>query len=73
MDAEDLETVLDTPVPEEQDDLAAENEPDLMANEQTWPTEEELMEAEGTYHILRRHGIVEMFIILTHTHHTMFN
>ncbi|KAI8354884.1 hypothetical protein B0O80DRAFT_369145, partial [Mortierella sp. GBAus27b] len=46
MDAEDLETVLDTPVPEEQDDLAAENEPDLMANEQTWPTEEELMEAE---------------------------
>jgi len=48
MDAEDTETVLDTPVLGEQDDLAAENEPDLLANEQTWPTEEELMEAEGT-------------------------
>lgn len=48
MDAEDTETVLDVPVPGEQDDLAAENEPDLLANEQTWPTEEELMEAEGT-------------------------
>ncbi|KAF9339581.1 hypothetical protein BGZ91_005464 [Linnemannia elongata] len=46
MDAEDTETVLDVPVPGEQDDLAAENEPDLLANEQTWPTEEELMEAE---------------------------
>ncbi|KAF9946499.1 hypothetical protein BGZ65_009651, partial [Modicella reniformis] len=29
-----------------QDDLTAENEPDLLANEQTWPTEEELMEAD---------------------------
>ncbi|KAG0007552.1 hypothetical protein BGZ80_004520 [Entomortierella chlamydospora] len=46
MDAEGTETVLDAPVPGEQDDLAAENEPDLLANEQTWPTEEELMEAE---------------------------
>ncbi|KAF9944828.1 hypothetical protein BGZ72_001917 [Mortierella alpina] len=46
MDAEATETVLDAPVPGEQDDLAAENEPDLLANEQTWPTEEELMEAE---------------------------
>ncbi|KAG0304524.1 hypothetical protein BGZ98_005410 [Dissophora globulifera] len=46
MDAEGLETVLDAPVPGEQDDLAAENEPDLLGNEQTWPTEEELMEAE---------------------------
>ncbi|KAF9167328.1 hypothetical protein DFQ26_004969 [Actinomortierella ambigua] len=40
------EKVLDLPVEGEQDDLVAENEPDLMANEQTWPTEEELMEAE---------------------------
>ncbi|KAF9584479.1 hypothetical protein BGW38_006329, partial [Lunasporangiospora selenospora] len=46
MDSEATETVLDTPVIGEQDDLVAENEPDLMANEQTWPTEEELMEAE---------------------------
>ncbi|GJJ78867.1 pre-rRNA-processing protein TSR1 [Entomortierella parvispora] len=46
MDAEGTETVLDAPVAELQDDLAAENEPDLLGNEQTWPTEEELMEAE---------------------------
>ncbi|KAI8089353.1 uncharacterized protein BX664DRAFT_332799 [Halteromyces radiatus] len=42
---EDIQ-VLDTPVPEEQDDLVAENEPDFMENEQTWPTEEELAEAD---------------------------
>ncbi|KAG0100718.1 hypothetical protein BGZ93_006603 [Podila epicladia] len=46
MDSEPTETVLDAPVAGEQDDLAAENEPDLLGNEQTWPTEEELMEAE---------------------------
>ncbi|KAG0054160.1 hypothetical protein BGZ83_011856 [Gryganskiella cystojenkinii] len=46
MDAEGTETVLDAPIAELQDDLAAENEPDLLGNEQTWPTEEELMEAE---------------------------
>jgi pre-rRNA-processing protein TSR1 len=40
--------VLDMPDPEEQDDLVSENEPDFMENEQTWPTEEELAEAEGT-------------------------
>ncbi|CAO3610265.1 unnamed protein product [Cunninghamella echinulata] len=39
-------TLLDTPVPDEQDDLVAENEPDYMDNEQTWPTEEELAEAD---------------------------
>ncbi|KAI7872517.1 hypothetical protein BDF14DRAFT_1754280 [Spinellus fusiger] len=37
--------VLDTPTGE-QDDLVAENEPDFMDNEQTWPTEEELAEAD---------------------------
>ncbi|ORZ08316.1 hypothetical protein BCR42DRAFT_495429 [Absidia repens] len=42
---EDL-SVLDTPSPEDQDDLVAENEPDFMENEQTWPTEEELAEAD---------------------------
>ncbi|RUS21181.1 hypothetical protein BC937DRAFT_93407 [Endogone sp. FLAS-F59071] len=49
--------VLDSPSVGEQDDLLAENEPDLMANEQTWPTEEELAEADGGYeriHNLRR-------------------
>ena len=45
MDEDDQ--VLDTPVMEEQDDLLAENEPDFMDNEQTWPTEEELAEADG--------------------------
>lgn len=45
MDEDDQ--VLDTPNPEEQDDLLAENEPDFMDNEQTWPTEEELAEADG--------------------------
>jgi len=49
MDAEGTETVLDAPVAELQDDLAAENDPDLLGNEQTWPTEEELMEAEGNF------------------------
>ncbi|KAI8337479.1 hypothetical protein BC941DRAFT_396298 [Chlamydoabsidia padenii] len=39
-------SILDTPSPEEQDDLVAENEPDFMDNEQTWPTEEELAEAD---------------------------
>lgn len=45
MDEDDQ--VLDTPNAEEQDDLLAENEPDFMDNEQTWPTEEELAEADG--------------------------
>lgn len=35
---------LSTP-DENSDDLIANNVPDLLANEQTWPTEEELMEA----------------------------
>ncbi|KAG1459953.1 hypothetical protein G6F46_006023 [Rhizopus delemar] len=38
--------LLDTPKPDEQDDLIAENEPDFMDNEQTWPTEEEMAEAD---------------------------
>ncbi|ORE10704.1 DUF663-domain-containing protein [Rhizopus microsporus var. microsporus] len=38
--------VIDTPKPDEQDDLIAENEPDFMDNEQTWPTEEELADAD---------------------------
>ncbi|KAG0163285.1 hypothetical protein DFQ28_000191 [Apophysomyces sp. BC1034] len=42
---EDAE-IVDTPNPQEQDNLVAENEPDFMENEQTWPTEEELAEAE---------------------------
>ncbi|WFD19824.1 ribosome biogenesis protein tsr1 [Malassezia caprae] len=37
--------VLDVRDDEEADDLVSENEPDLLANEQTWPTEEEMAEA----------------------------
>ncbi|KAJ3017464.1 hypothetical protein HKX48_003533 [Thoreauomyces humboldtii] len=39
-------TVLDVPNPEVQDTLVAENEVNPMEGEQTWPTEEELQEAE---------------------------
>ncbi|KAJ1926836.1 ribosome biogenesis protein tsr1 [Tieghemiomyces parasiticus] len=52
----DLE-VLDTPNPETRDDLVAENEPDLLQNEQTWPTEEELAEADSRIERLRK-GVV---------------
>jgi pre-rRNA-processing protein TSR1 len=45
--------VIDTPNPAEQDDLIAENEPDLMGNEQTWPTEEELAEADARVRRIR--------------------
>ncbi|KAI8340516.1 hypothetical protein BC941DRAFT_370793 [Chlamydoabsidia padenii] len=47
-------SVLDTPTPEEQDDLVAENEPDFMDNEQTWPTEEELAEADERVRRMQR-------------------
>ncbi|KAI8078242.1 uncharacterized protein B0P05DRAFT_543072 [Gilbertella persicaria] len=46
--------VIDTPNPEEQDDLVAENEPDFMDNEQTWPTEEELAEADARVRRMRQ-------------------
>ncbi|KAI9029985.1 hypothetical protein CLU79DRAFT_418195 [Phycomyces nitens] len=46
--------VVDTPNPAEQDDLVAENEPDFMENEQTWPTEEELAEADERVRALGR-------------------
>ncbi|KAG2182628.1 hypothetical protein INT44_005607 [Umbelopsis vinacea] len=45
-DMQEDSAVLDIPNPEEQDDLVSENEPDFMENEQTWPTEEELAEAD---------------------------
>jgi pre-rRNA-processing protein TSR1 len=35
-----------TPSPNLQDDLTSENEPDMMDGEQTWPTEEEITEAD---------------------------
>ena len=41
--------VLDVADPKKQETLQAENEPDPMEGEQTWPTEEELAQAEGTY------------------------
>lgn len=46
--------VIDTPNPEEQDDLIAENEPDFMNNEQTWPTEEEIAEADARVRRMRQ-------------------
>ncbi|CEP13339.1 hypothetical protein [Parasitella parasitica] len=49
---EDIQ-VIDTPKPDEQDDLIAENEPDFMNNEQTWPTEEELAEADARVRRMR--------------------
>lgn len=39
-------TVLHAPNPDEQDDLVSENAVDHISNEQTWPTEAELAEAE---------------------------
>ncbi|KAI8885076.1 DUF663-domain-containing protein [Backusella circina FSU 941] len=45
--------LLDTPKPDEQDDLVAENEPDFMDNEQTWPTEEEMAEADARVRRMR--------------------
>ncbi|KOS12755.1 ribosome biogenesis protein tsr1 [Malassezia pachydermatis] len=38
-------TVLDQRDEDEADELISENEPDLLANEQTWPTEEEMAHA----------------------------
>ncbi|KAJ3047950.1 hypothetical protein HK097_011022 [Rhizophlyctis rosea] len=40
------EQVLHVPDPEKQESLIAENDPDPMEGEQTWPTEEELKEAD---------------------------
>lgn len=39
--------VLAVPNPERQDSLESENTPDPFSSEQTWPTQEELQEAEG--------------------------
>lgn len=53
-DMEEDVKVIDTPIPEEQDDLIAENEPDFMNNEQTWPTEEEIAEADARVRRMRQ-------------------
>ncbi|KAI9323514.1 hypothetical protein BX666DRAFT_1887721 [Dichotomocladium elegans] len=53
-DMEEDDKVLDKPIPGEQDDLVSENEPDFMDNEQTWPTEEELMEADARVRAMGR-------------------
>lgn len=42
----DSRQVLDTPLPDQQESLVAENEIDPMEGEQTWPTDEEIQEAE---------------------------
>ncbi|KAI9246121.1 hypothetical protein BDA99DRAFT_527523 [Phascolomyces articulosus] len=53
-DMEEDVQVMDAPIPEEQDDLIAENEPDFMENEQTWPTEEELAAGEEQMRLMGR-------------------
>ncbi|KAI7882788.1 uncharacterized protein EV154DRAFT_471218 [Mucor mucedo] len=52
-DMDEDANVIDTPKPEEQDDLISENVPDLMENEQTWPTEEELAQADARVRRMR--------------------
>ncbi|KAI8049241.1 hypothetical protein BDF22DRAFT_700154 [Syncephalis plumigaleata] len=56
MDAQGEIAVLDQPNPEKQESLQSENDPDLMSNEQTWPTEEELQAAEDRVAKLRQNG-----------------
>ncbi|KAK9859345.1 hypothetical protein WJX84_011275, partial [Apatococcus fuscideae] len=46
--------LLAEPSPEAQEPLVRENMPDPLAGEQTWPTEEELMDAEGAQTVQRR-------------------
>lgn len=41
-----FEPLVDVPDPELQDSLVSENVPDSMEGEQTWPTEEEMLEAD---------------------------
>lgn len=43
----DVDEVLDVPDPDIQDNLISENIPDPLDAEQTWPTQDELLEAEG--------------------------
>eukprot|EP00842_Homolaphlyctis_polyrhiza_P004526 jgi/Hompol1/5074/HPOL_001296-RA len=52
-DNDDNLKVLDVPDPAYQETLVAENEPDPMDGEQTWPTEEELAEADERVRRLR--------------------
>ncbi|KAJ1957995.1 ribosome biogenesis protein tsr1 [Dispira parvispora] len=59
MDAEAGIEVLHKSDPEQQDSLVAENEPDLLMNEQTWPTDEELQEAEERVSRLQRGEVGE--------------
>lgn len=49
MESEQVQT-LAVPDPSIQETLVTENEPDLFENEQTWPTHEELLEAENQAH-----------------------
>ncbi|CAG8815329.1 38627_t:CDS:10 [Gigaspora margarita] len=49
--------VLDTANPKEQESLIAENEPNFMENEQTWPTEEEIICNEGHTELMKSDDI----------------
>ena len=44
--------VLDVADPKKQESLQSENEPDPMDAEQTWPTEEELAQAQGSFSVI---------------------
>ena len=44
--------VLDVADPKKQESLQSENEPDPMDAEQTWPTEEELAQAQGLFSVV---------------------
>ncbi|KAJ1660572.1 ribosome biogenesis protein tsr1 [Dispira simplex] len=59
MDEESAVEVLNKSNPEQQDTLVAENEPDLLMNEQTWPTDEELQDAEERIRRLQRGEVGE--------------
>ncbi|KAJ1991558.1 ribosome biogenesis protein tsr1 [Dimargaris cristalligena] len=59
MDTDPTTQILDTPDAEKRDTLVSENDPDLLQNEQTWPTEEELAEADERVRRLRRGEVGE--------------
>lgn len=51
MNVDDGTKVLAHAEPDKQESLQSEAEPDVMQNEQTWPTESEILAAEGNISI----------------------
>ena len=54
------ETTVVTPNEELQDDLVAENQPDMLDAEQTWPTDDELKEAAEQNNVLANKRMVKV-------------